>query len=364
MPSLLARDLAAMLDLVRRMNEAPDALAVSCVSGVRLLIGGKVATFSDFDLRTSVAAETTDPADVMTTAGREAFERYLHQHPLITHYARTGDGRAHMSSDFLSQSALHRLPLYNEYVKPYFNTNYQIAIAVNAQPSRVIGLSLARERRDFSERDREMLNILRPHIAFAVRHAESMKALAVNQAFGRGDDRPNEVIVANARGRIQTASPRAHEWVRRYFGRPRSPNRLPDAICLWLEEQLRARDRVEEAPSTRPLVAQDDRTRLVVRYTMRGDSVLVLLEQQQTVVVERLIQLGLTPREAEVLMWVVEGKATAAVAVITGSAARTVEKHLERIYRKLDVDNRTAAAAVVHDLLRRDDRWLAPTVAE
>jgi DNA-binding CsgD family transcriptional regulator len=67
----------------------------------------------------------------------------------------------------------------------------------------------------------------------------------------------------------------------------------------------------------------------------------------------KLADLGLTPREIEVLRWVVEGKATSAIATIIGSSVRTVHKHLERIYRKLNVENRTAAAAAVHALRRQ-----------
>jgi len=49
----------------------------------------------------------------------------------------------------------------------------------------------------------------------------------------------------------------------------------------------------------------------------------------------------LTPREREVLGWVAAGKT---IAQILGAMPRTVAKHLERIYEKLGVKTRTAAA--------------------
>ena len=55
-------------------------------------------------------------------------------------------------------------------------------------------------------------------------------------------------------------------------------------------------------------------------------------------------QLGLTARESEVLLWVTHGKTDAEIAGILGVSTNTVDKHLERIYEKLDVVNRTAAA--------------------
>src|SRR5262245_8334440 len=50
-------------------------------------------------------------------------------------------------------------------------------------------------------------------------------------------------------------------------------------------------------------------------------------------------QLGLTPREAEVLLWVAQGKSNAETAVITGAAEKTVKKHLTHIFEKLGVES-------------------------
>ncbi len=52
----------------------------------------------------------------------------------------------------------------------------------------------------------------------------------------------------------------------------------------------------------------------------------------------------MTQRENEVLRWVAYGKANAEIATILGVVAGTVGKHLERIYLKLGVENRTSAA--------------------
>lgn len=62
---------------------------------------------------------------------------------------------------------------------------------------------------------------------------------------------------------------------------------------------------------------------------------------------EDLRSLGLTPREAEVLFWVTQGKTNEDVTVILGTGMSAVKKHLGRIYEKLGVENRTAAAAAI-----------------
>ena len=54
----------------------------------------------------------------------------------------------------------------------------------------------------------------------------------------------------------------------------------------------------------------------------------------------------LTQREAEVLCWVARGKSNDDVARIIGATSATVKKHLEHVYAKLGVTNRTAASAL------------------
>lgn len=63
----------------------------------------------------------------------------------------------------------------------------------------------------------------------------------------------------------------------------------------------------------------------------------------------------LTLRELEVLGWVAAGKTDAQIGAILGLSVRTVQKHLEHVYVKLGVENRTAAAMRAHrsGLLRR-----------
>jgi DNA-binding NarL/FixJ family response regulator len=56
-----------------------------------------------------------------------------------------------------------------------------------------------------------------------------------------------------------------------------------------------------------------------------------------------LEKLGLSAREAEILLWVAQGKSNFEVGVILGISAATVKKHLEHIYKKLGVEGRNAA---------------------
>jgi DNA-binding NarL/FixJ family response regulator len=66
-----------------------------------------------------------------------------------------------------------------------------------------------------------------------------------------------------------------------------------------------------------------------------------------------LESLGLTPREAEVLFWVAQGKMNAEIGIILDASAATVKKHVENIFRKLEVENRAAASLLAMEVLGR-----------
>ena len=68
--------------------------------------------------------------------------------------------------------------------------------------------------------------------------------------------------------------------------------------------------------------------------------------------VEAFASLKLTPREAEVLFWISRGKSNHDIGVILGAKTGTICKHVEHIFGKLSVENRTAAAVVALETYR------------
>jgi len=61
--------------------------------------------------------------------------------------------------------------------------------------------------------------------------------------------------------------------------------------------------------------------------------------------------LPVTDRESQVLYWIAMGKTNREIAEILDLSPRTVNKHLETIFPKLGVENRTAAAAIAIRIL-------------
>lgn len=86
-----------------------------------------------------------------------------------------------------------------------------------------------------------------------------------------------------------------------------------------------------------------------------GESLLKLVDQVVTSGdVQLREKLDLTARESEVLYWISNGKTNREIAEILGMSPRTVNKHLEQIFPKLGVENRTAAARVALQVLQQD----------
>ena len=98
-----------------------------------------------------------------------------------------------------------------------------------------------------------------------------------------------------------------------------------------------------------------DGTLLVRRFAEAGrdDTVMLVLEEEHAPPgPAALIALGLTVRQAEVAYWVAQGKTNAETALILGTSPRTVDKHMERIFQRLGVENRASLMVCVSERLR------------
>ncbi len=94
---------------------------------------------------------------------------------------------------------------------------------------------------------------------------------------------------------------------------------------------------------------------VVRRFAEAGRSdlqMLVLEERGAPPGPAALVRLGLTPREAEVLYWIAQGKSNPDIATILGANVRTVHKHVEHIFQKLGVETRNAATLAALEILR------------
>jgi DNA-binding CsgD family transcriptional regulator len=149
------------------------------------------------------------------------------------------------------------------------------------------------------------------------------------------------MLVVSPRGRIQFMTGRAAQWLKEFaFSRS---DRLPEAVTTWLEDV---------ASSSRPVRFILDRAgrQLCFQVICREpNSICVWLEKKEEGVESNDMRGLLTQRQIEVLSWVARGKTNAEIARILSLKTKTIGKYLERIFPKLGVENRTAAASFVLD---------------
>ena len=131
---------------------------------------------------------------------------------------------------------------------------------------------------------------------------------------------------------------------------------LPEAMWRGIVDQQMGAPRAVSSRSV-PLDAQAHGASLEVHFVglVGRDELLLRVVPAGLSTAEALLseRLSVTPREAEVLLWISRGKADRDIAQILGLSPRTVNKHLEQAYAKLGVENRAAATAVVVRALDR-----------
>ena len=193
----------------------------------------EIVSYNEIDLQhlrpSAVVVADTRMSNYASEAVR-IFEQHLHEHPVFNHHSKTGDGQALKISDFLTKSQWHSLALYNEFYKKIRGIERQIAISFPEPTQLMNALALSRSGKDFSERDRFLFNLLRPHIVQAHQNA---KGLTQSQ-----HERPEQgIIVLSSKNRVRWATEQARRWMEEYLEPPRRLDHLPESLGRWVEHQ-------------------------------------------------------------------------------------------------------------------------------
>jgi DNA-binding response OmpR family regulator/DNA-binding CsgD family transcriptional regulator len=160
------------------------------------------------------------------------------------------------------------------------------------------------------------------------------------------------ITVRPSDGRLMWQTPLARDLLLAYYGT--SAPETPAPLLAWLRRHLHEAARNIEPPK---LTAEEGARRLTIRlHRQTGDDdwLIVMREVSDATIIESMsLAFKLTAREAEVLYWVVKGKINRDIGDILGASPATVKKHLERIFAKLGVETRTAAAGMAMNRIRQ-----------
>ncbi|WP_053380594.1 response regulator transcription factor [Nitrospira moscoviensis] len=275
------------------------------------------------------------------------FEQYTHEHPSASYVRKTGLRPALRWSDVQDPKDFEKTTLYNEYFR-HFDTRHQLAVALSMSPSLLVPVALNRGSRDFSDRETLMLNLLRPHLIQSFRNSRTLTALkSRSRALEHAMDELNRGLLEfTRRHTIRWASPQALRWLSVYWPGEATGDQLPPSLTEWIKQQEASFKNNKAIPVPQsPLSVDQGQRRVLVRLLREGQQRFLFFEERTDgPSPEDLVQLGLGHRESEVLAWVSRGKTNEEIASIMGLSIKTVKKHLERIFDKLGVESRTAAA--------------------
>jgi DNA-binding CsgD family transcriptional regulator len=287
---------SAELAVAEEVEPFPSRLLES----LRLLVGSELAEYCELDRvgRRELAFAVVPEPDNEGTDYTEVFWRLRHQYPTCVYEDETGDFSSRKLSDFITRRELHRREIYADYFRPS-GIEYEIGVGISAPltHTKVFIFANGSGRADFTERERTILDLLRPLVTLRYRQTEARERADTAMAALETSD--EALVLLNNAGRAEFATPRAL--------------RLLASNGLTLNA----------VPSVEPLLA----------HTVRP-GVLLLSEQRP---------FGLTHREREILTLIAEGRTNAEVATALWISPATVRKHLENAYTKLRVTTRTAA---------------------
>lgn len=184
----------------------------------------------------------------------------------------------------------------------------------------------------------ELIARISVHVVNARMIADARRAL---------DDAGRSVAALSAAGALRWSTPKAGRLLSPLLGDAEAADRVSDWVAAGHAAALSETPDLEIAPPAGgalrlSMIGRSGAGAMLVRVTeVAGASPVAVLSQA----------LGVTEREAEVLGWLARGKSNRDIADILGLSPRTVTKHVEQIFAKMGVENRTAAAAAAVRLL-------------
>ncbi len=290
------------------------------------------------------------PAEQFERLDRDEVVR-LHRadHPFVARCRDSRSVRAFRLVDLAPKDEFARTGLHT-HVYRFLGIEHQLMMLVASPDSRWRALVLNRRTGEFSDEDRSALEALWPHITLAqrnLRRATRSKGPALDEKVA---DEASGVIVIRSTGAVTLCTEQARVWLAEYFDAVFVARNvtLPEPLMEWSKKRI-----ADEGGGRRLRVVRRD-----AFVVSRGEHCLVadlIVDHGKDLHLMRLEKvalnapagsleaLGITPREAEVLCWVAQGKTNREVGMILGSSARTVQKHLEHIFQKIGVESRTAA---------------------
>jgi DNA-binding CsgD family transcriptional regulator len=336
-----------------------DRFGLEALTIIHRLIPSEIPLFHVTNVRTFEVEDTFLPEFPPLTPELQGIKQQtIGQHPIAQNMITALSGACKIS-DFVSSAELHgQEGIYQQFLRPLDTEDQMMLFLPQAQVgdwvqlaevnATLVGFALNRDRRSFTERDRLILNLLRPHLFQAYQNVQKYHQVTDDLGQLQRSLGHLGLIVLDTVGIVQWMTPQAETWLATYFERSTALGYLPEDLWMWVKEQISSVIIDPHAsPMVPPLTIELACKRLIIRLVFEPDRQRynLLLEEQQRSNRQSLEMLGLSQRETEALGWLMQGKDNKSIATLMNVGASTVRKHLENIYRKLGVQSRTEAVS-------------------
>jgi DNA-binding CsgD family transcriptional regulator len=354
MRTLRSSDLKAIAGLLDTLAlVTPEQVPARLVAGIVGLIPGLLASYNELGPATT-RVTAVYPDDAYVSGHEEAFVRFIHQHPVIAAHAAARVHCADTISNHATPRQVRRLDLYQEVYRP-LGVADQIAISAAGPGQITIGLAISRARWGFTQRDHLILDMLHPHLALGPARAAQLTQLReAHESLSRdAGENAAALIVLTRKHRIAWITLPARRLLRDWFGytgETELPAQLSDPLARQSSGREGSRFAGRSVGPTPPMrFTRGDRTLTATLLAATPGHAEPLLALRQTIIPNpiRMATLGLTLRERQVLLTAAQGLPEASIARQLAITPTTVNKHLENIYRKLEVSGRQHAIDTV-----------------
>jgi DNA-binding CsgD family transcriptional regulator len=331
MPWLADIDVGAAFGFARAVGEAATEAELHgrAVNGLAELVPADVVTWDTVDLATGAVRHEAVPAEAERADAFGALVGRASDHPLLAAHA-AGRRPALRLSELVERDPFAHCDLYGDLLHAS-GIEYEIAIGMRTGHGEAVVAGLGRAEREFSERDRDVLDIAGAGLEDALNAAYAYERLDV--ALAADPSAGTAVLLLDGHGELDRSNTVGERWLAEHFGAAEHPGWLPGPVADWLA-----------LPPRPPLVSERDGRRLTIRLLPGDPHALLLEEEVLRFRPEALGRLGLTARETEVLVaaTVIEDEAELAWELFLSLHA--VRDRLERLEAKLGV--RTAGDAI------------------
>lgn len=366
MESLSDRDTQLLHQCIQQIYAVRDidTFGMVALSVIDRLVPNDLCCFYSTNLQTGQMSNIVWHNFTGFTPERERIiHQYYGEHPLVQNMPQTLSG-AHKISDFINQQELYALEgLYQQHLG-IFGIEDQIVFFLPPSHPRDLqftgiapsldGFALHRPQRNFTERDRSILNLLISHLDQAYTNTQYYQQLQQkSDKLQRSIDCLGMIII-DRDGRIRSIAPEAKNWLETYFEKSTSFLKLPDNLWSWVKYQINyLTNKLDSSRACLPLRIQQAGRELTIRLVIESidEQYLLLLEEQTLSSLNLLALLDLSQRETEIFFWVMRGKDNKTIAKQLHISIATVGSHLENIYRKWGVQSRTEAISLALDKL-------------